>query len=106
MTRLADAMDAGRRQAVPTLPDVQTPAHILAVEFLATFDRCLHVPGLGVTLFEHHSPGAATAFRVWAAAHGVAIEERDLSGGSHVVSTTVGSKYDIAVHYRAAEVTP
>jgi len=64
------------------------------------FDRARRIPGLGITLFERNTPGAVATFRTWAAANGIAVEERDvpISPGAFVVSTTPGSQLDICIH--------
>ena len=67
---------------------------------VALFDHARRIPGLGITLFERTTPGAVATFRTWAAANGVAVEERDLQRppGALVVSTTPGSSLDICIH--------
>ena len=78
------------RQMIPTLPDVEIPARIVAVELMTMFDRLAYLGYSQTTLFEHHTPGASAALRAWAEANGHEISEGPLPGGATIVlSVTV-----------------
>ncbi len=78
--RQCDAMDARRDEQkertvekrltrIPTLPNAQTPASIIAVELMRLFDSLTALHYSSMCLFEHHTPGADAALRAWAGAN-------------------------------------
>jgi len=65
------------RQMIPTLPDVEIPARIVAVELMRLLDALLDAPtGTSLCLHESTAPGAAATMRAWADAHRFTVEDR------------------------------
>lgn len=86
------ALDARCHQAIPTLPDIVTPAHIVAVELFRLFDSLPLFGYSQITLFESDAPGATAALTAWAEANGIVPTVEIISDGITQV-TSVQAKY-------------
>ncbi len=72
-------MSAAVRQPIPTLPEVATPARVVALELFRLFDKLTSFGYSAVDLFEHSAPGATEALRAWAEASGLTLLEKSVA---------------------------